>query len=521
MGQFVRAQLAEGAGQPDAAAASYAALLLETPGDIAMALRAYRSGMAAGDQALALRAAKLLAVQGALPAEGRLLLVAEAFQRKDRRAAALAIDKLDAEGNFEFVVPILRAWAEFRAGRRDGASPIDARQPNALTLAYAGEQRGLLAIAGRHTDEGVAIFQSLAGRGAGASGAGTRIAAAGMLARNPDAALAILSGEHPAIAAARRRVEARRALAPPRDAAATGVSLLMLRLAEDVGGRQPGALSISLARIATFVDPANDAAWIALAEMLRAQDRGGSALAAVARVDGKGPWASEATDIRVGLLSGGDDPARALALAEAAADASGARSGDFTRLGDLLATQGRPADAAKAYRTAIARTEEEGGIVDGPLWLLLGSALKQAGDWDAARPALERALALAPDQPVVLNYLGYAQLERREHLAAAQALIVRANRINPDDPSFIDSLGWSYHLRGDGPRAVAALERAVAGQPSESIINEHLGDAYWAVGRRIEARYAWRNALVNAEDEASARLTAKTDLGWTAATAAP
>jgi len=521
MAQFVRARLADSAGQPAAAAQSYAALLLAEPGDIAMALRAYRGGLAAGDAPLALRAANILAAQGALPAEGRLLLLGEAFTKGNKQAPGLVVDTLQKEGNFEFIVPMLRAWADYRAGARpDGPHGGAASGP---ASGYAGEQRALLRIAEGGSAEGVTLFQSLAANGASYSSTGARIAAAGLLsrARKRDAAMAVLSGQSPAIAAARLRAGGRGSLAAPKDVAATGVSLLLLRLAEDIGGREPGALSVSLARIATFLDPANDAAWLATADMLRAQGKAEPALAAVARVNPKSVWRSQATDLRVTLLASGGDPADALALAQAAAAASSARSGDFTRLGDLLVNQGRQAEAATAYREAIARTEEEGAAADWSVWLLLGSALKQAGEWDAAKTALEKALALAPGQAVVLNYLGYAQLERRENLAEAEALIVRANAISPDDASFIDSLGWAYHVRGDSKRAVATLERAVAGLPAESIMNEHLGDAYWAAGRRIEARYAWRNALVTADDEASARLKAKGDLGWTAATAAP
>jgi len=520
MAQFVRARLADGAGQPAAAAQSYAALLLAEPGDIAMALRAYRGGLAAGDAALALRAAKILAAQGALPAEGRLLLLAEALTKGNKRAPGLVVDTLEKEANFEFIVPVLRAWADFHAGVK--ADALDGRAASGLTSAYAGEQRALLRIAQGRTDEGVAIFQSLAANGASYSSSGARIAAAGLLTRKRkrDAAMAVLTGQSPAIAAARLRAGGKGSLVAPRDIAATGVSLLLLRLAEDIGGREPGALSVSLARIATFLDPLNDAAWLASADMLRAQDKAEPALAAVGKVAPKSVWASQATDLRVTLLARGE-PGDALELARAAIRPQTARSGDFTRLGDLLVSQGRQAEAATAYREAIARSEEEGSAAGWSVWLLLGSALKQAGDWDAAKPALEIALKLAPGQAVVLNYLGYAQLERRENLAEAEALIARANAISPDDASFIDSLGWAYHVRGDSKKAVATLERAVAGLPAESIMNEHLGDAYWAAGRRIEARYAWRNALVTADEDASVRLKAKGDFGWTAATAAP
>jgi Flp pilus assembly protein TadD len=125
---------------------------------------------------------------------------------------------------------------------------------------------------------------------------------------------------------------------------------------------------------------------------------------------------------------------------------------------------------------------------------------------------------LAPDQPTVLNYLGYAQLERGENMAAAIALVERASKLKPDDAAITDSLGWAYYLQGNIPQAIATLERAVAGDPGQTTLNEHLGDAYWSAGRRVEARWAWGVALVFAADDDAARLRSKIDDGLPART---
>ena len=106
-------------------------------------------------------------------------------------------------------------------------------------------------------------------------------------------------------------------------------------------------------------------------------------------------------------------------------------------------------------------------------------------------------------------------------MAAATALIERASAMQPDDAAITDSLGWAYYIRGEIPRAIPLLEKAAQGQPSDAAINEHLGDAYYAAGRRFDARYAWRAALLFADDKAAARLRAKIDTGLTTALAAP
>jgi len=117
--------------------------------------------------------------------------------------------------------------------------------------------------------------------------------------------------------------------------------------------------------------------------------------------------------------------------------------------------------------------------------------------------------------------VGYSQIEHRENVERASALIAQASKLRPEDPAITDSLGWVLYLQGKAAEAVPVLERAAAGDPREPTINEHLGDAYWATGRQYEARYAWRAALITADDKDHARLTAKIDTGLDKATAAP
>ncbi|HWI86024.1 MAG TPA: hypothetical protein VNT42_06860, partial [Sphingomonas sp.] len=155
------------------------------------------------------------------------------------------------------------------------------------------------------------------------------------------------------------------------------------------------------------------------------------------------------------------------------------------------------------------------------LLLQQGAALDQAGDWEGSKAALSRAYALAPDQAVILNQLGYSQIEHHEDLERAAKLIIQASKLRPDDPAIIDSLGWVTYLRGNPLDAAPLIERAAAGAPGEPAINEHLGDVYWALGRQYEARYAWRAALITADDKDRPRLIAKIDTGLGGATAAP
>ena len=129
------------------------------------------------------------------------------------------------------------------------------------------------------------------------------------------------------------------------------------------------------------------------------------------------------------------------------------------------------------------------------LYYTRGIANERAGDWPAAEADFRQALELQPDQPLVLNYLGYSLVEQRENLDEALGMIERAVRGQPDDGYITDSLGWVLYRLGRYDEAVPHMLRAVELVPDDPIINDHLGDVLWKVGRKREAEFQWRRAL--------------------------
>jgi tetratricopeptide (TPR) repeat protein len=513
IGNYVRARLADSAGVPEQAITGYAALLAQQPDDSAIALRAWRGAMAAGDMALAVRAAKLLDARGVLPAEGRILFAAEAMAMRDWAKARLAIDRIEEEQAFEFLAPIMRAWVDLGAGDGPSAARLQGRLPG-LTAAYGNEQRALLLLVDGKADEGVEILRAMGGNGSSIARDAVRIAAAARLTGLGERAAALsLLNENDVDLAAARALVSRRRLPGAVTTAPAGVSLLLVRLAEDIQRQQPTPIALSLTRIAGMLDPRSDAAHLLAASILAADGRSASAIGALDLVDPKGPWVSRVGDARAQLLVQRGEADAALVFATRATRAKTATVQDWIRLGGVQSAMAHHGEAAHAYARAIDLSQAAGVDPGWTLWLLKGGAYEQAGDWANALPALRKAAALAPDQAAVLNYLGYAQLERRENLEEAERLIRRASELRPKDSAITDSLGWAYYIRGNLPKAIETLERAVAGQPDEPTINEHLGDAYWAAGRRIDARYAWRAALLGAEGQVAERLRDKIDIG--------
>ena len=164
----------------------------------------------------------------------------------------------------------------------------------------------------------------------------------------------------------------------------------------------------------------------------------------------------------------------------------------MSRLGDMLRGAERWPEAVAAYDQAIA------GAGAGSDWSMLyarGIAHERGGRWKDAETDFLAALKLAPEQPYVMNYLGYSWVDQGINLDEARRMIERAVQLRPNDGFIVDSLGWVLYRLGDYAGAVGQLEKAVQLQPTDATINDHLGDAYWRVGRVQEARFQWRRAL--------------------------
>ncbi len=483
LGAYVRALAADAAGEANLATRHYAHVLDVATNDSLLAGRAYRQAVIAGDKTQALRAARMLEAQGALPHEARLLLVAAAIEGGDWQGARTGITRIEREKAFDFIAPILQAWLDHASGQGDPFARLrGAAKPKAME-GYRDEHRILLMLAsGRIAEAEAALSGDVGGSAARADLLRLRVARA-------------KAGEAQGIDAG------------------FGLSQLYLRLAVDFHREQMAGLAVLLSQFAVFAAPRHDEARLAAAQLLSHNGRNDQALALLDTMVATPEMASSLRGARVRVLLAQGRKEDALAFIEAAIASNGAGSGDWVLLGDVRASIGRHAEAAEAYGRAIAQLPAGEGARLADLLLLQGGALEAAGDWRRARPLLEQSVALAPESAVALNHLGYSQLERRENIAEARKLIERALALRPEDPAITDSLGWADYLLGDLDAAIPRLEAAAKGQPDGAEINEHLGDAYWSGGRRIEARYAWQAALVTADADARARLERKLDAG--------
>lgn len=285
-----------------------------------------------------------------------------------------------------------------------------------------------------------------------------------------------------------------KATAPIVAEARAGLSEALFNLAGAFYQDRDVGLGLIYARLAVHVWPTGAMAKLLLGEILEEQSRDDEAIRIYRTVTNDKPLVHQARIRLARALARTDRLDEAIAVLRDVARDAPLQPDALIALGHVLRGAERFAEAADVYDTAIQRL----GPVAPEHWRLIysrGIALERSKQWERAEAALRQALDLRPEDPYVLNYLGYSWVDRGLHLEQAEGMIRRATELRPEDGFIADSLGWVYYRTGHYGRAVVELERAVALEPEDPVINEHLGDAYWQVGRFSEARFQWQRAL--------------------------
>jgi tetratricopeptide (TPR) repeat protein len=254
-------------------------------------------------------------------------------------------------------------------------------------------------------------------------------------------------------------------------------------------------LGLIYARLALHLRPDFPAAQMLVADILEIYRRPEEALAINRAIDPKSAYGWSA---RARIASDLDQLGRtdeAVAELKAMAAERPNRASPLVQLGDLLRAKSRYPEAIQSYDEAASRL----GPDEQRLWNFYysrGVALERDGKWERSETDLKRALELQPDQPLVLNYLGYSWVDKGRNLQDGLKMIERAVQLRPNDGYIVDSLGWAHYRLGDFAKATQYLERAIELRPQDPTINDHLGDVFWQTGRFNEARAQWRRALL-------------------------
>jgi len=482
-------------------AQSYDLALASDPDNAMFRELALQGHLVSGSFARAVELATAALEAGELSSTGAAVLQADAFLRDDFEAVLSAVEAGRQAGPLNDTVGV--AWAEFgRGSMSDALAAFDAAielhpqvapfalYHKALALALVGDLEGANALLSSED----AIVVAMSRRG--------------IVAR-----LSVLS-QLGLFEEARALAEETFGTTPPEEIAGliaaladeTPVSFTTIASARDgmaevyftlalalVGGRDAWAPLIH-ARLALALRPDLADAILIAGQLLERAGQYALADQIYATMPEQSPEYLSAQLGRANALfqSGQED-----AAIESLFALSAARPGSvqvFSALGDMLRRKERHDEAASAYASAIDLIEE----IEERHWVLLYTqaiALERMGEWDRAEPVFRRVLEFVPDEPQVLNYLGYSLIEQRRNLDEALDMIERAVEGEPDSGYITDSLGWAYYRLGRYEEAVPVMERAVELLPRDPILNDHLGDVYYAVGRNREARFQWRRAL--------------------------
>jgi tetratricopeptide (TPR) repeat protein len=520
---YVQARAASMNGDHARAAQLLASLAATQSDSTDITKKAIGEAIGAGQMDLALGLMRNIPA-ASVPTDARLLLVADELKRRRLDRALSWLSPSGGNGDLTFLEPVLTAWDYAERGSLNQAlASLDRITATNLLTALRPEEQAFILLKFKRTAEAEPFARRAIGS-AGARETQLRLALAdGFLAAGDRTrALAMLDGMNGDAATARQRVLAGKQSGQAIDTSAKAYSAVLTAFAADLTRLQRSAAPVGLVQVARYADPRNSSATALLALLLDGQDRPDEALALLATIPPDDALISQARDVQVRILSENKRVNDAYAVAATAVMQPGAGMADYSRLGDVLESMKRYDAAADAYGRAVALAKANGNKGEvWPLLLLRASALEEGKRWPEAKADLQEALAMAPDQPLLLNFLGYAQLERGENMDAAEAMIRKASDLAPDDASITDSLGWAEFKRGKVDEAIATLQRAAEKDPDQAEIQEHLGDALYKNGRRMEARFAWNASLVTAEDEVASRVKAKLASGLTTANAAP
>ncbi len=516
-GQFLAGQKAQADGQNDEAASYFARAISLGAESETLKQRVFQAALFSGDIAKAAKAAPAEGEASVMVVRlGLLTRAVEAIATSDGATAkAIMIDQTVGFPHRQASV-LLTPWAAAAAGEEEAALTRPTLRGDRLVEVFGLLNQALLFERFKRFDEAEANYKILMGFGDASAifapdyGAFLERRKRGAEAITVyDTALKARPNDIGLTGARERAAKRRKAPAMPTIRQGSARALLIPASAMLADKQYP--LALAYLRLSARLDPNREELWVELGDVYTGLGDAKNARSALAQVRAGSREYPAARSRLAWSLQAAGDKAGALKMA-----ADGAASGQRDALltyADLLRANERYAESVETITRVITLDGEK---ADWRLYYMRGVARDRAGDWPGAEADLKKALSLQPDEPELLNYLGYAWIDRGEQLGPAMDMVQRAVAANPRSGAMIDSLGWAYFRMGDYRNAVEFLERAVTLEPSDPDINDHLGDAYWQVGRQIEARFQWTRVVQLKPDAAIlARVEAKLKNGLT------
>ena len=467
---------------------------------------ALRAGLMAGDLDAVVRISPAIQNEPAVADAGRLARIVEAMQRGDAQSGLAILQAGDFAPEFETAARFLRAPVAAAASNWDAAlTPVSLTPSDPATLILLHQQAGLLELRHLYVEAEAAYLTLLEVPIATQPFASDYADFLKRRGRDAEAlayyertlSTALPEGQDVS-AEARQLVRIRAPMAPtPAELAAQGLRFAAIFLGSDPDAR---SLVVVFLRLAENLHPDDEIA-LHLGQTLAAGTQQAEARAAFARVGPENPIRYAEAQIALGVSFAGEDRAtEALAAFQRARAAVPEHPQILRALAAQLISLGRNEEALAAIDDPSATAAR----VHPNIREIRGLTLQELGRTEEAEAELWAALQAAPDNPSLLNHLGYMWVDTGRRVAQGAEMLARAHAAEPENGNIQDSLGWAQFRQGQYDIAVETLEGAVSKEPANAEIVDHLGDAYWQVGRRREAQWQW-NRVLTLEPDAGRR----------------
>jgi tetratricopeptide (TPR) repeat protein len=431
----------------------------------------------------------------------RLTLAARAIKRSQFASARTHL-ALSVRGPIaDLTATLMSSWTLAGAGdMKNAIAGIDRLQGPDWYAAFKDLHAGLmLDVAGQRREAGVRFERAYE---ADKNSLRTVDAYARWLARNGNkkkalevyAAFAEVLPNHPLVEAAVTEITAGRTPAPMVRTVQSGAAEVLFGLGAALGRQGGEDLGLVYLNLALYLEPEHPLALLSLGDLYESLKKPELAIDAFSRLPASSPLKRNAEiqrALNLDALERVDEAReRLVGLVDKYPDDLEA----ITALGNVLRARKRYAEAAEVYSKGVALIKEP-SRQNWTLFYFRGICFERSKQWPLAEKDFLKSLELNPDQPQVLNYLGYSWVDQGVNLDKGLEMVKKAVELRPNDGYIVDSLGWAYFRLGRYEDAVKELERAIELRPEDPVINDHLGDAYWKTGRRLEANFQWRHSV--------------------------
>jgi len=500
-GSYLAARHASVERDANSAAAFYRSALRSDPKNNELLDRAFISSLADGDIDEAVKLADRVLTQDKSNRVARLVVGVRDLKQKKYATAQININQSIRGPITDLIATLLSGWASYGSGDTKAAiANIDKLTGPEWYPIFKDLHSGMiLELANREKDAGTRLERAYK-----LDDSMLRVADAYARwnSRNKDAAAATAIYEafdkklprHPLVQEGLRETRAGKKLSPLVDSAQTGAAEALYGIGATLTRRGGEDLALVYLQLALYLQPSHSMALLSLADLYESVKKPQMAIKVYERVPANSPLKKNAQIQLATNLDTADRSDEAIKILKGVTAEDPKDIEAIMALGNIERGRKKFADCAQTYSMGI---DAMPAAADKNAWVTYyyrGICEERSKQWSKAEADMRKALEMQPEQPHVLNYLGYSWIDQGINLDEGMKMIKRAVDQRPDDGYIVDSLGWAYYRIGNYDDAVKNLERAIDLKPEDPTINDHLGDAYWRVGRTLEAKFQWAHA---------------------------